>query len=86
MLNRNAQALYEEHTETLRLIRETSDPKVRQMWKEDLHNIHKLAHELLDSCLMEHHNVSRLRILVSRDPDQWYTLTVGSSGAVVPAF
>ena len=86
LLSRDAAALYQEFHETLKLIKEASEPTVRKMYKEDLQDYCLRAEHLLTTDLLDAHSISKMKILLSRTAEQWFTLAKASSGVVVPTF
>ena len=74
LLQASAKAIYKEFYETLRLIKETTDPAIRKMWSEDLADLHSRAQKLLDTELLNHLTRPMMKIVVSRPCAEWVIL------------
>ena len=85
-MNAEATGLYASFLETLRLLRETSDPQIKKMWAADIPDIQKKAQELLDTGALNSHRISKMKIILSRGADQWLVLSKNSNSPLIPTF
>jgi hypothetical protein len=82
LYQRQVQATYSEWTETLRLLKQVTDPQVKQMWLEDLAVTYDRAKQLMTNVSVNPASEPHLKLILSRPLEQWVTL-VKHSGAVV---
>jgi hypothetical protein len=83
LLQAEAKSLYQQFNTTMTLIKDASDPKVRSMWVDDLHELHSRAQKLLDTGQLNHQTQPLMRIVASRPCEQWVVLAKNVSSPVV---
>jgi hypothetical protein len=75
-------SVYNNWTETLKLIKEVTDPKAKQMWVDDLQDIYNKAQKLMEGVSVHPSSASYLKLILSRPLEQWVTV-VKHAGAVI---
>jgi hypothetical protein len=75
LYQREVQSTYNNWTDTLRLLRETTDPSVKALWIDDLKECYAKA-LLLNQSGIKFHNY--LDIILSRPIEQWVILAKGN--------
>jgi hypothetical protein len=83
LLQADAKGLYAEFMETIRLIKDTNDPKVKSMWIDDLTTLWNRAKKLLDTEQLNHQTQPMMKIITSRPADQWVILAKNSNSPII---
>jgi hypothetical protein len=86
LLQADAKSLYREFNDTLQLIKETTDPKVKSMWIDDLTALWSRAKQLLDTELLNHQTLPMMKLITSRPSDQWVVLAKNGNSQIIPSF
>jgi hypothetical protein len=84
LLNAEAKSLYKAFNESLRLIKEVTDPTVKAMWERDLLDIWNRAKQLLDTGELNTQVQPMMTIITSRSHEQWVIVTKGEKNPLVP--
>jgi hypothetical protein len=66
-----ATGVYDQWLESLKLLRQITDPPTRKAFSEDLYTLQEDARKLLQTNVLTSTVKSRLEILLSRSPEQW---------------
>jgi hypothetical protein len=75
LLQAESKSLYSNWCDTLRLLRQVSEPAAKQMYLQDLAELHSRAHELRATNQLSGMNLSMMNIILSRPVEQWSVLT-----------
>ena len=66
-----ATGVYDQWLESLKLLRQITDPPTRKAFSEDLYTLQEDARKLLQTNVLTSTVKSRLEILLGRSPEQW---------------
>ena len=83
LANAQAKALYEQWTETIKLIESTTDSRVIRMWTEDLVELHAHAQSLLTFDVIHHVNKNYLKLITARPVEEWVILAKDKNAAYI---
>lgn len=84
MVNADATGVYKQFFDTLRLLKEVSDPSARRMWSDELRDLQLRAEKLLATGALHPNQHSQMTILLSRPAEQWGLLT--KERPIVPTY
>ena len=70
-INMEATGVYDQWLESLKLLRQITDPPTRKAFSEDLYTLQEDARKLLQTNVLTSTVKSRLEILLGRSPEQW---------------
>ena len=85
-LRADALAVDTQFWSTVKLLATTTARRVREMWEEDLHELHKKAIALLQTNLLDYVTHPKLRIITSRTAEGWIAVAKARNTALLNSF
>ena len=83
LLQADAQGLYQQFTDTLRLLGQVTNPQVRAIYKQDLEELWNRANELHATGALNSKTLPLVKIVLQRPASQWFVLHTNPSSQVV---
>jgi hypothetical protein len=77
--NREAEGLYDRWLNDLRITKNSIDPTFRRMCIEDLRDLQKDAHLLLESDQLGSQEITKMKLITQRSVSQWLVWCKASS-------
>jgi len=77
--NREAEGIYDRWLTDLRLTKNSTDPTFRRMCIEDLRDLQKDAHLLLESDQLGSQEITKMKLITQRSVSQWLVWCKASS-------
>ena len=74
LLQSDAKSTYSNWCETLRLLKQITDPSAREMFEQELSDLHSRAYELRATDQLASMPLSMMNIILSRTAEQWCVL------------
>ena len=74
LLQSDAKSTYSNWCETLRLLKQITDPSAREMFEQELSDLHSRAYELRATDQLTSMSLSMMNIILSRTAEQWAIL------------
>lgn len=85
MLQRQAEALYSRFLDTLRSLKDVTEPRSRQLFFDDLKECLQEANDLYDTGLLTHHAEVKVKIMLQRSFEEHKALLRHSASVLVPS-
>jgi hypothetical protein len=83
LLQAESKSLYSNWCDTLRLLRQVTEPSAKKMYLQDLTELHSRAYGLRATNQLSGMNLSMMNLVLSRTVEQWTVLNKNGHSSIV---